>query len=44
MVFCFQKCKQIAESKEEMSIARPHVSDDEGSGKRVSGHYLFKDI
>ncbi|KTG06738.1 hypothetical protein cypCar_00035708, partial [Cyprinus carpio] len=24
-----EKCKQIAESKEEMSIARPHVSDDD---------------
>ncbi|XP_028837594.1 protein SON isoform X2 [Denticeps clupeoides] len=24
-----EKCKQIAESKEEMAIAKPHVSDDE---------------
>ncbi|KAI4901344.1 hypothetical protein NFI96_033820 [Prochilodus magdalenae] len=29
-----EKCKQIAESKEEMSIARPHFSDDDDDGNR----------
>lgn len=25
----FQRCKKITENKEEMAIAKPHVSDDE---------------
>lgn len=29
----FQRCKKIAESKEEMAIAKPHVSDDEEDEK-----------
>lgn len=32
MIF-FQKCKKIAESKEEMAIAKPHVSDDEDDNR-----------
>lgn len=33
----FQKCKKIAESKEEMAIAKPHVSDDEEDDRPFGG-------
>ena len=36
-----QKCKKIAESKEEMAIAKPHVSDDEEDDPRDSKGSLF---
>ncbi|KAG5833412.1 hypothetical protein ANANG_G00275660 [Anguilla anguilla] len=32
-----EKCKKIAESKEEMAIAKPHVSDDEDDEKPFAG-------
>lgn len=32
-----QKCKKIAESKEEMAIAKPHVSDDEEDDRPFGG-------
>ncbi|KAI4885653.1 hypothetical protein NFI96_027542 [Prochilodus magdalenae] len=32
-----EKCKKIAESKEEMAIAKPHVSDDEEDEKPFGG-------
>ncbi|KAJ8255701.1 hypothetical protein COCON_G00195650 [Conger conger] len=32
-----EKCKKIAESKEEMAIAKPHVSDDEDDEKPFGG-------
>lgn len=36
----FQKCKKIAESKEEMAIAKPHVSDDEDDDRPFGGAAL----
>ncbi|XP_030635555.1 protein SON isoform X1 [Chanos chanos] len=32
-----EKCKKIAESKEEMAVAKPHVSDDEDEEKPFGG-------
>ncbi|XP_051557842.1 protein SON-like isoform X2 [Myxocyprinus asiaticus] len=35
-----ERCKKIAESKEEMAIAKPHVSDDEDDEKPFGGTSL----
>ncbi|KAM9455170.1 uncharacterized protein sonb isoform 2-T2 [Clarias gariepinus] len=35
-----EKCKKIAESKEEMAIAKPHVSDDEDDDRPFGGAAL----
>lgn len=35
-----QKCKMISESKEEMAVAKPHVSDDEDEEKMFAGGAL----
>ncbi|XP_051982377.1 protein SON isoform X2 [Xyrauchen texanus] len=35
-----ERCKKIAESKEEMAIAKPHMSDDEDDAKPFGGSSL----
>lgn len=40
LFFFLKKCKQIAQSKEEMSIARPHVSDDEDETRVSTNPYI----
>ncbi|TSK17822.1 Protein SON [Bagarius yarrelli] len=35
-----EKCKKIAESKEEMAVAKPHVSDDEEDDRPFGGNAL----
>lgn len=37
LVSVMQKCKMIAESKEEMAVAQPHMSDDEDDEKSFGG-------
>ena len=32
-VVCWQKCKMIVDSKGELPVAQPHVSDEEDEGK-----------